>query len=52
MLQPPVTIPVAFVEGMLSGIRARVFQRPVDVDGRGGAAGADAGEHALSLIHI
>ena len=26
---------------------ARVFQRPIDVDGRGGAAGTDAGEHAF-----
>jgi len=32
MLQPPVTIPVAFVEGMLSGIRARGTAAPIDID--------------------
>ncbi|WP_395351502.1 AraC family transcriptional regulator ligand-binding domain-containing protein [Variovorax sp. UC122_21] len=32
MLQPPVTIPVAFVEGMLSGIRARGAAAPIDID--------------------
>jgi len=32
MLQPPVTIPIAFVLGMLSGIRARPGEALVDVD--------------------
>lgn len=39
MLQPPVTIPIAFVQGMLSGIRARGADARVDV----GAALEDAG---------
>lgn len=39
MLQPPVTIPIAFVQGMLSGIRARGRAAPIDVD----AALEDAG---------
>jgi len=39
MLQPPVTIPIAFVQGMLSGIRARGADARVDVD----AALEDAG---------
>jgi len=32
MLQPPVTIPIIFVQGMLSGIRARGDEAPIDVD--------------------
>ncbi|MDQ0068757.1 AraC-like DNA-binding protein [Variovorax boronicumulans] len=39
MLQPPVTIPIAFVQGMLSGIRARGADAPVDI----GIALEDAG---------
>ncbi|MGF6345693.1 AraC family transcriptional regulator [Variovorax sp. W2I14] len=39
MLQPPVTIPIAFVQGMLSGIRARGADAPVDI----GTALEDAG---------
>lgn len=39
MLQPPVTIPIAFVQGMLSGIRARGAAAPIDI----GAALEDAG---------
>ncbi len=39
MLQPPVTIPIAFVQGMLSGIRARGQAAPVDAN----AALEDAG---------
>jgi len=39
MLQPPVTIPIAFVQGMLSGIRARGQAAPVDAT----AALEDAG---------
>jgi AraC-like DNA-binding protein len=39
MLQPPTTIPIAFVQGMLSGIRARGDAAPIDVD----AALEDAG---------
>ncbi|MDQ0084771.1 AraC-like DNA-binding protein [Variovorax boronicumulans] len=32
MLQPPVTIPIAFVHGMLSGIRARGGEALLDID--------------------
>ncbi len=32
MLQPPVTIPIAFVHGMLSGIRARGADAPLCID--------------------
>jgi AraC-like DNA-binding protein len=32
MLQPPTTIPIAFVQGMLSGVRARGEAAPIDID--------------------
>jgi hypothetical protein len=46
MLQPPVTIPIAFVQGMLSGVRARGAEAAVCID----TALEDAGI-APALLH-